>query len=180
LHHKKRCHAVYSAPLSYGGSSRLGAQYGKSGPVTLALDPKTKKPLYEEAYTSTNAMVRIFKVRGSRRLEDASLGFPLGIRRLLPHYGNSCALAAAAAERSQERAVNPLLRRESPLQVSRPSLKSKRWCVENPGKYPPALDGVIAKRQAFEQIHGLSVDDAKDLFGLTIEVAGGGGHTSAP
>jgi hypothetical protein len=47
--------------------------------------------------------------------------------------------------------------------------------VENPGKYPPALEGVIAKRQAFEQIHGLSVDDAKDLFGLTIEVAGGGG-----
>ena len=32
--------------------------------------------------------------------------------------------------------------------------QSKNWCVEHPGRYPPALDDVVNKRQAFEQIHG--------------------------
>lgn len=70
---------------------------------------------YEEAYTSENMMVRIYK-------------------------------------------------------VNRVSLKSKKYCKENPGEYPPALEPVLAKRQSFEQIHGLSLEDASEAWELAGEV----------
>ena len=41
-------------------------------------------------------------------------------------------------------------------QVTRASGKSKKWCKENPGKYPPALDPVLAKKKAFSSVHGTS------------------------
>jgi hypothetical protein len=54
--------------------------------------------------------------------------------------------------------------------VNRVSLKSKKHCKENPGEYPPALEPVLATRQSFEQIHGLSLDDASEAWELAGEV----------
>ena len=49
------------------------------------------------------------------------------------------------------------------FKVTRASKKSKKWCKQNPGKYPPALDIVLAKRDAFDSVHGLSVEDTSHL-----------------
>ena len=54
--------------------------------------------------------------------------------------------------------------------VTRVSQKSKKWCAENPGQYPPSLEPVLAKRESFEQIHGLSLDDASEMWELAGEV----------
>ena len=54
--------------------------------------------------------------------------------------------------------------------VNRVSLKSKKYCKENPGKYPPALDPVLKTRQSFEQIHGLSLEDVSEAWELAGEV----------
>eukprot|EP01048_Picozoa_sp_COSAG05_P036880 COSAG05_NODE_16868_length_337_cov_0.478992_1_plen_102_part_01 len=54
--------------------------------------------------------------------------------------------------------------------VTRPSMKSKKWCVENPGKYPPALAAVLATKKAFESVHGLSQEDTSQLFDTMDEV----------
>jgi Tat protein secretion system quality control protein TatD with DNase activity len=54
--------------------------------------------------------------------------------------------------------------------VNRVSLKSKKYCKENPGEYPPALEPVLKKRQSFEQIHGLSLEDASEAWELAGEV----------
>ena len=54
--------------------------------------------------------------------------------------------------------------------VNRVSLKSKKYCKENPGESPPALEPVLKKRQSFEQIHGLSLEDASEAWELAGDV----------
>ena len=53
--------------------------------------------------------------------------------------------------------------------VNRVSLKSKKFCAENQGQYPPALEPVTAKATRFEQIHGLSLEDASEAWELVGE-----------
>lgn len=54
--------------------------------------------------------------------------------------------------------------------VTRASGKSKKWCAENPGKYPPALDDVLKTKKAFASVHGLSAEDTSQLFDTLAEV----------
>ena len=102
----------------------------------LKLDPKIP-PLthFEEAYTTTNKMVR---VRGSQG-QASVVGSPISDTR-------RCARCWILMIRAL-----PQVRIYKVLDVSE---ESKTWRKTHGPGYPPQLDDVIKTAKAFQQIHG--------------------------
>ena len=100
---------------------------------------------FEEAYTSTNQMVRIWKVTSTLVL-TLSLLF-VSLFSVVSVY-LSCLHANSMGW------LTYFPRSVLCPQVVNPSKESKEFCKFY-HRYPPALNEVLAKRKDFQQIHGL-------------------------